>query len=96
MPVHTLSYDEKPRMQALKTTVEDRPPIPDTEKNSTVWRDYEYVRLGTLSLLAAIDLLTGEAIPLVSETHKSSNFICFLMMSMKFLFLTAGRTILMT
>lgn len=38
----------------------------------------EYVRHGTLSLLAAIDLLTGEAIPLVSETHKSSDFIMFL------------------
>ena len=24
--------------------------------------DYEYIRLGTISLLAAIDLLTGEAI----------------------------------
>ena len=41
-------------------------------------RDYEYKRLGTLSLLAAIDLLTGEAVPLVSETHKSSDFVSFL------------------
>ena len=38
-------------------------------------RDAEYKRLGTLSLLAGIDLLTGEAIPYVSETHKSSDFI---------------------
>ncbi len=43
-------------------------------------RDYEYKRLGTLSLLATIDLLTGEAIPLVSETHKSSDFITMLKM----------------
>ena len=77
-PVHTLSYDEKPGIQALDTTSEDRPPVPRTAKNSTVCRDYEYVRLGTLSLLAAIDLLTGEAIPLVSPTHKSSDFIHFL------------------
>ena len=41
-------------------------------------RDYEYKRLGTLSLLAGIDLLTGQAIPVVSETHKSSDFICLL------------------
>jgi transposase len=41
-------------------------------------RDYEYKRLGTLSLLAGIDLSTGEAIPLVSETHKSKDFIEFL------------------
>ena len=36
------------------------------------------MRLGTLSLLAAIDLLTGEAMPLVSDTHKSSDFVRFL------------------
>lgn len=79
-PVHTLSYDEKPGIQALNTTSADRPPVPDTDRNSTVCRDYEYIRLGTLSLLAAIDLLTGEAIPLVSATHKSSDFVRFLKM----------------
>ena len=76
--VHTLSYDEKPGIQAIATTVEDRPPIPNTDKSNGYQRDYEYVRLGTLSLLAAIDLLSGEAIPLVSETHKSSYFVTFL------------------
>lgn len=76
--VHTLSYDEKPGIQAVTTTGEDRPPVPDTDKSSSYQRDYEYTRLGTLSLLAAIDLLTGEAIPLVSDTHKSSDFITFL------------------
>lgn len=49
-----------------------------TAKNGVVYRDAEYKRLGTLSLLAGIDLITGEAIPLVSETHKSSDFIDFL------------------
>ena len=76
--VHTLSYDEKPGIQAIATTGEDRPPIPNTDKSSGYQRDYEYVRLETLSLLAAIDLLSGEAIPLVSETHKSSDFMIFL------------------
>lgn len=76
--VHTLSYDEKPGIQAISTTGKDRPPIPNTDKNSGYQCDYEYVRLGTLSLLAAIDLLSGEAIPLVSETHKSSDFVTFL------------------
>lgn len=76
--VHTLSYDEKPGIQAISTTAEDKLPVPNTEKVSTVKRDYEYKRLGTLSLLAAIDLLTGEAIPLVSNTHKSSDFVNFL------------------
>ena len=73
--VNTLSYDEKPGIQALATTSPDRMP---TSENGYRQRDYEYKRLGTLSLLAGIDLLTGEAIPLVSETHKSSDFIAFL------------------
>ena len=61
--VYTLSYDEKPGIQAIATTGEDRPPIPNTDKNNGYQRDYEYVRLGTFSLLAAIDLLTGEGVP---------------------------------
>ena len=80
MPVHTLSYDEKPGVQAIGTTTDDRPSIPGTDHCSTIWRDYEYVRFGTLSLLAGIDLLTGEAIPYISETHKSSDFVHFLEM----------------
>lgn len=76
--VHTLSFDEKPGIQAIATTSEDKLPVVDSGKVSTILRDYEYKRLGTLSLLAAIDLLTGEAIPLVSETHKSRDFVSFL------------------
>ena len=71
----TLSYDEKPGIQALGNTSPDRNP---TLEHGFVCRDSEYVRYGTLSLLAAIDLLTGEAIPLISETHKSSDFVTFL------------------
>ena len=44
-PIHVLSYDEKPGIQAIATTVEDRPPIPNTDKSSGYQRDYEYVRL---------------------------------------------------
>lgn len=76
--IHTISYDEKPGIQAIACTSDDRPPVPGTDKTSTVQRDYEYKRLGTLSLLAGIDLLSGDSIPYVSETHKSSDFICFL------------------
>ena len=73
--IHTVSYDEKPGIQAIATTAPDLPP---TKENGTIKRDYEYKRLGTVSLLAAIDLLTGEAIPLVRDTHKSEDFIDFL------------------
>ena len=61
-PVHTLSYDEKPGIQAIGSTTPDLPPISNTEKGSSYMRDYEYIRYGTISLLAAIDLLTGEAL----------------------------------
>lgn len=72
---HTISYDEKPGIQAIAPTTPDLPP---RAGNGATYRDYEYVRHGTLSLLAGIDLVTGEAIPLVRETHKSSDFIEFL------------------
>ena len=70
--VHTVSCDEKPGIQAIATTGDDLRP---TTENGYVMRDAEYKRLGTLSLLAGLDLNTGEAIPHVSETHKSSDFI---------------------
>jgi transposase len=73
--INTISYDEKPGIQAIAITSPDRMP---TVANGYRQRDHEYIRLGTLSLLAGIDLLTGEAIPLISETHKSSDFIEFL------------------
>lgn len=72
---HTVSYDEKPDIQATANKYPDHNP---TEENGFVRRDYEYVRMGTISLLAGIDLLTGEAVPLVSDTHKSSDFVSFL------------------
>lgn len=34
--VHTLSYDEKPGVQAIKVTGEDRPPVPGTDKYTCV------------------------------------------------------------
>lgn len=75
--VHTVSCDEKPGIQAIATTSDDLRP---QKGNGCVCRDYEYKRLGTLSLLAGLDLLTGKAFPLVSETHKSSDFIQLLQM----------------
>ena len=73
--VHTISCDEKPGIQAIAITGDD---LRLTTEKSCVYRDYEYKRLGTLSLIAGIDLLTGIAIPVVSETHKSSDFILLL------------------
>ncbi len=73
--VHVLSYDEKPGIQATANTSDDL--LPD-ENHKTISRDYEYKRLGTVSLLAGIDLQTGEAIPLVRDRHTSKEYIEFL------------------
>ena len=70
--VHVVSYDEKPGIQAIANIADDLPP---TENIGTIKRDYEYKRLGTVSLLAGIDLQTGEVMPLVSDSHNSVNFL---------------------
>ena len=75
--VHVVSYDEKPGIQAIANVADDLPP---TEEHGTIKRDYEYKRLGTVSLLAGIDLQTGEAMPLVSNSHNSADYIAFLKM----------------
>ena len=75
-PVAIVSYDEKPGIQAIATTAPDLPPVPGTY--ATFARDYEYKRHGTLSLLAGIDLLTGKVNALVTERHRSREFIEFL------------------
>ena len=74
--VAVLSYDEKPGMQAIENTAPDLPLVPG--KHSAVGRDQEYIRHGTLSLLAGIDLLSGEVLGLVRKRHRSAEFIEFL------------------
>ena len=72
----TVSYDEKPGIQALGLTTTDRPPAPG--KHPSHLRDYEYKRLGTVSLLAGLDLHTGRVIEQISNTHKRADFVGFL------------------
>ena len=72
-PMYTVSVDEKPGVQALGLTAPDLPPIPG--KETSIARDYEYVRHGTLSILAALDLHTGEIIANVEPKHRSREFI---------------------
>lgn len=71
-----LSYDEKPGIQAIGTTSADRPAVPG--QYPTILRDYEYVRRGTVSLMAGIDLLTGTVHGLPVDRHRSREFIQFL------------------
>ena len=72
----TISYDEKPGIQALAVTTPDRPPV--VGQYPSHLRDYEYERLGTVSLLAGLDLHSGRIIETVSDTHTSADFVAFL------------------
>jgi len=74
--VITVSVDEKPGVQAIQNIAPDI--LPDPEKQSRILRDYEYKRLGTLSILAALDLHSGHVIAQVHDRHRSSEFISLL------------------
>lgn len=71
--VVTLSYDEKPGIQATANIAPDLSPVPG--HHARVGRDYEYKRLGTVSLLGAIDLLSGRVHGFVRNRHRSREFI---------------------
>lgn len=71
--VITVSVDEKPGVQAIATVAPDLPPNPGTHKS--VGRDYEYKRMGTVSILAALDLHTGKITAQVHDRHRSREFI---------------------
>jgi transposase len=74
--VAIISYDEKPGIQAIGNTAPDRPP---QTRSHTGWaRDHEYKRHGTLSLLAGIDLLTGQVHASIENRHRSREFVGFL------------------
>jgi transposase len=74
--VAVLSYDEKPGIQVLENTAPDLAPVPG--RHPSFGRDHEYIRHGTLSLLAGIDLLNGHVHGLVADRHRSREFVEFL------------------
>jgi transposase len=79
LPAHlsaVISYDEKPGIQAIENTAPDLPPVPGEQ--SCIARDHEYIRHGTVSLLAGIDLVNGTVHGLVRERHRTVEFIEFL------------------
>jgi len=74
--IYTVSVDEKPGVQAIGLTAPDLPPVPG--KAPAVGRDYEYVRRGTVSILAGIDLHSGQIFANVEDRHRSVEFIALL------------------
>ena len=75
-PLITVSIDEKPGVQAIQNTAPDL--SPELGKRRSLRRDHEYKRLGTVSILAALDLHDGHVIAQVHERHRSREFISLL------------------
>jgi transposase len=69
-----LCMDEKTGIQALDRT---QPVLPLRAGKPRMWSN-EYVRHGTQTMLAAVDIETGKATTWVNKTRKSADFITFM------------------
>lgn len=69
-----LCVDEKTGIQALDRT---QPMLPLKSKKARSWSN-EYVRHGTQTLLASLEIGTGEVTAWVNKTRKSNDFITFM------------------
>ena len=69
-----LCVDEKTQIQALNRTAPVFPMLPGTPARAT----HDYVRHGTSSLYAALNLTTGQVIGSLHSRHRSQEFLAFL------------------
>ena len=69
-----LCVDEKTQIQALNRTQPVFPMLPGTPKRAS----HDYVRHGTSSLYAALDLTTGKVIGSLHARHRAQEFLAFL------------------
>lgn len=69
-----LCMDEKTGIQALDRT---QPLLPLRAGKPQAWSN-EYVRHGTRTLLATVDIQTGQAVAWVNKTRKTDDFITFM------------------
>src|SRR6266480_4497719 len=69
-----LAVDEKSQMQALDRTAPMLPMMPGTPGRKT----HDYVRHGTTSLFAALDIATGKVIGQHQRRHRHQEFLRFL------------------
>jgi transposase len=69
-----LSVDEKTSIQAKSRKHPTRPAAPGQAEH----REFEYIRHGTASLMAALDVTTGEVLGRIIGRNDSATFIAFL------------------
>jgi len=72
-PTHTVSVDEKTGIQALERAAPDKP----MRQGSWAKQEYEYIRHGTLCLLASLCVVTGKVFPWLNETRTEEDFAYF-------------------
>ena len=71
---HTVSVDEKTGIQALERVAPDLPMIP----GACAKREYEYIRHGTLCLMASLCVVTGKVFPWMNATRTEEDFVEFI------------------
>jgi len=69
-----LSVDEKSQIQALDRTA----PVLPTPPRLIERRSHDYVRHGTTTLFAALDVATGQVTAAMKPRHRHSEFLAFL------------------
>lgn len=69
-----LSVDEKSQIQALDRTM----PILPTQPGMIERRSHDYVRHGTTTLFAALEVRTGKVTAAVKQRHRHQEFLAFL------------------
>jgi transposase len=69
-----LAVDEKSQVQALDRTAPVLPMMPAVPSRQT----HDYVRHGTTSLFAALDVATGKVIGQTQRRHRHQEFLRFL------------------
>ena len=69
-----LSIDEKSQIQALDRTA----PVLPTQPHLIERRSHDYVRHGTTTLFAALDVATGKVTAALKPRHRHSEFLAFL------------------
>jgi len=69
-----LCVDEKSQIQAIDRTAPILPMLPTTPQRAT----HDYVRHGTTSLFAALDIASGSVIAVAHRRHRSQEFLRFL------------------
>jgi transposase len=72
--VRTVSIDEMTGVQALERAAPDLPMQP----GKVARREFEYIRHGTQTLIAAFDVATGTVIGTVGDTRTEQDYLSFL------------------